>query len=405
MFRSKSCDSPLDMKRLSVTDRRNYPPLVRRRVKIDEEDFEGIDYPDLDTAQTGNSHLSSIPNYHGRKVEKALPTACLFVASLCTNKTDEQLSASVYSVFQKYGELLNVKVFRDLKQRPFSFVQFKNHQDADKAFIEAAGTALHGRKIRIEKAKVNRTIYVSKIKDLSEEQLRKVFEQFGEIEDFQVLRDYATGESRGSVFVKYCYREDAMLALQACRLKFDWSVEWSTNLEKSEGLRDPYSIFIGKVDLSVTREMIEQKFGEFGKITDLHTVGESKGLKSIFVQYDNIESPKMAIKLMNGQVFCKRIIKVEFKEIYSTVEEKVAGWVWTEDQLFMNDMDFILSPAPRKLQVSPKHIIKPKSIGLFQFDEEYEGENLDSACQELWEIVGPRCVQQNCSRQPASFAC
>ncbi|KAJ3315804.1 hypothetical protein HDV04_000011 [Boothiomyces sp. JEL0838] len=75
------------------------------------------------------------------------------------------------------------------------------------------------------------------------------------------------------------------------------------------------------------------------------------------------------------------------------------------DHLFMNDMDFILSPAPRKLQVSPKSIIKPKSIGLFQFDEDYEGENLDSACQELWEIVGPRCVQQNCSRQPASFAC
>ncbi|KAJ3253876.1 hypothetical protein HK103_007676 [Boothiomyces macroporosus] len=326
MFRSKSWDSPLDMKRLSMTDRRNYPPLLRRRVKIEEEDLvDAFDQLDTDGAQPINAPSSTALVYYGNKVEKALPTACLFVASLCINKTDEQLSASVYSIFKKYGELLNIKVLRDLKQRPFSFVQFKNHQDADRAFVEAAGTVLHGRKIRIEKAKVNRTIYASRIKDMNEEQLRSVFEQFGEIEDLQVLRDYATGDSKGSVFVKYCYREDA-----ACKVKYDWVVEWSNNLEKADRQRDPYSIFVGKLDLSVTKEVLQQKFSEFGKIVECQFLGESKGLKSSFIQYESAESVKTAIKLMNGQVFCKRIIKVEYKEIHNAYEANVSGWVWTE---------------------------------------------------------------------------
>ncbi|KAJ3270189.1 hypothetical protein HDV01_000468 [Terramyces sp. JEL0728] len=165
MFRSKSTGSRLNRPRLSMADRRNYPPLVRR-VRIAKDLIDDFEQMGLNTSENiGNYSNESIGNY-----------------SLESTPTDEQLCSSVSLVFKKYGELLNVKVLRDLKQRPFSFVQFKTHQDADRAYAEAAGTILHGRKIRIEKAKVNRTIYVSKIKDLSEQQIHSVFEQFGEIE-------------------------------------------------------------------------------------------------------------------------------------------------------------------------------------------------------------------------------
>lgn len=56
---------------------------------------------------------------------KGLPQACLFVASLSSARTDAQLQESVTEHFQKWGNILNVKVLKDWMQRPFAFVQFE----------------------------------------------------------------------------------------------------------------------------------------------------------------------------------------------------------------------------------------------------------------------------------------
>jgi hypothetical protein len=45
--------------------------------------------------------------------------------SLAAIRTDEQLKESVTQHFSKWGTLLDVKVFRDSQQRPYSFVQFE----------------------------------------------------------------------------------------------------------------------------------------------------------------------------------------------------------------------------------------------------------------------------------------
>ncbi|KAG4303055.1 hypothetical protein PCK1_000721 [Pneumocystis canis] len=79
------------------------------------------------------------------------PAACLFVASLSSSRTDEQLCISVTNHFRKWGNLLNVKVLKDWMQRPYSFVQFENFDDAKRALREAHNTVIDGRHIRVEK--------------------------------------------------------------------------------------------------------------------------------------------------------------------------------------------------------------------------------------------------------------
>jgi hypothetical protein len=55
---------------------------------------------------------------------KGEPEACLFVASLNAQRSDEQLTESVTRHFIKWGSLMGVKVMKDWMNRPYAFVQF-----------------------------------------------------------------------------------------------------------------------------------------------------------------------------------------------------------------------------------------------------------------------------------------
>jgi RNA recognition motif-containing protein len=59
---------------------------------------------------------------------------------------------------------LNVKVLKDGANRPFSFVQYTTAQEAGYALQQAQNASLDGRMIRVERARVNRTLYVTKEK-------------------------------------------------------------------------------------------------------------------------------------------------------------------------------------------------------------------------------------------------
>jgi len=64
----------------------------------------------------------------------------------------------------QWGTLLNVKVLKDWANRPFSFVQYATAQEATYALSQCQKSILDGRMIRVERARVNRTLYISKEK-------------------------------------------------------------------------------------------------------------------------------------------------------------------------------------------------------------------------------------------------
>jgi hypothetical protein len=93
------------------------------------------------------------------------PSACIFVASLNAQKTDEQLKESVSSAFTTFGSILDLKVMRDNQGRPYAFVQYEHEE----AIMVGHNQLLDGRPVRVEQARVNRTLFVNKYgRDLTE---------------------------------------------------------------------------------------------------------------------------------------------------------------------------------------------------------------------------------------------
>ncbi|KAJ3351104.1 hypothetical protein HDU91_006164 [Kappamyces sp. JEL0680] len=172
------------------------------------------------------------------------------------------------------GPVMYVSIHRDYYSRPYSFVQFYA------ALVGAQGTFILGRPIRLEPAKVNRTIFISKIpRDLVEDDIREILGKYGPLEDLKMLREGIYGSFKGCLFVKYLYREDAILATLGLAQAYNWLTEWASNRERHShpiSQLDKSSIFVGKLPLHVTKQDLEQVFSQYGAIAKTVLVQRGK---------------------------------------------------------------------------------------------------------------------------------
>lgn len=170
---------------------------------------------------------------------------------------------SVTKVFEEFGDLVNVKVLVDWANRPYAFVQYNDPEDALNAIKKAQNIVLDGRRIRIEHARVVRTLFLAKFsRQATKEDMMGILSHFGEVEDINVLKNYRTGQSKGCGFVKFKYREDAIYAFQTLRQHSKWVVEWASNNETTDNfvghhpprkpIVDPYCIFVGNLAPNIT---------------------------------------------------------------------------------------------------------------------------------------------------------
>lgn len=104
------------------------------------------------------------------------------------------MMGSVTHMFEEYGDLLDVKVLRDWQGRPFAFCQYHTVIDAKHALVEAHDRILDGRHVRVEQARVNRTLFFAKYdKSLPDQVVHSILEEYGPIEDVSLLQNYSTG--------------------------------------------------------------------------------------------------------------------------------------------------------------------------------------------------------------------
>ncbi|KAG0041339.1 hypothetical protein BGZ83_001968 [Gryganskiella cystojenkinii] len=254
------------------------------------------------------------------------PEACLFVASLSSARTDGELHRSVTDHFGQWGGLLNVKVLKDWMQRPYSFVQFERVDDARRALVEAQNTVLDGRPIRIEQARVNRTLFIQKFpRETTEEEMRECLGQFGPLEKVNIFHDRgATARFKRYAFAKFSYRDDAILAFVTLKTTSNWVVEWASNLIQQNPIIKE-AVFVGQLNFHlITEERLLDRFGEYGKITRLNlfkkpSVRTISGLDRpatafAFIEYDNERSASRAIELTDGTEFLGKRIHTEYRE-------------------------------------------------------------------------------------------
>ncbi|KAJ3104952.1 hypothetical protein HDU97_008700 [Phlyctochytrium planicorne] len=248
---------------------------------------------------------------------KGLPQACLFVASLSSARTDEQLFKSVSEHVVKWGSLANVKVLKDWMGRPYAFVQFENINDAKRALVEAHNTVVDNRHIRVEQARVNRTLFIAKFNRTAAENVRDVLEEYGPVEDLTLLQNYQTGKSKGCGFVKYCFREDAIKAFLGLR-QSRWVVEWATNLDRDNIEVDLRSIFVGQLNQTmITPDLLQERFGAYGEIESLQLVNKypfDTRPAFAFIKYVDEASAEKAVVDENAKQWLDRTIRVQYRE-------------------------------------------------------------------------------------------
>lgn len=119
-----------------------------------------------------------------------------------------------------------------------------------------------------------------------------------------------------------------MLTFQLLRRDSSYLVEWAQNLDKEAGPFsavpiDRYSIFVGQLNIdAVTREGLEEKFGRYGKIVEIHLVNKrtptAQGLRPAFafIRFEDEQAAIKAVSQENGSVYLDQTIRVQHREMH-----------------------------------------------------------------------------------------
>ncbi|KAF8941539.1 hypothetical protein BGZ58_006942 [Dissophora ornata] len=182
-------------------------------------------------------------------------------------------------------------------------------EDAQKAMAEAQNTIVDGRHIRIEQARVNRTLFILRFgRTTTEQNLLDVLEQYGQVEDVSIFNDLGPARNRRYAFAKFAYRDDAIRAFMSLRSISKWTVEWAPNLSDQNQI-DRESIFVGQLNADLATETtLHERFQGYGNIRHVHLVkrnkpGTSRSIAFAFIEFGDEQSARRAIEHEAGPYY------------------------------------------------------------------------------------------------------
>jgi len=169
----------------------------------------------------------------------------LFIGGLDHRTTDETLK----SHFEKFGEIVDVIVMKDpqtKRSRGFGFVAFSQSYMVDEA-QKARPHNIDGRDVDTKRAvprdqigKVetgsSKKLFIGGIKDLTEDDIRDAFGQYGEVSSVAVPTDRETGNKRGFAFVEFTDNDSADKAVLQARLMI---LDTEVDVRKARGKEAP----------------------------------------------------------------------------------------------------------------------------------------------------------------------
>ncbi|GCB63037.1 hypothetical protein scyTo_0011557 [Scyliorhinus torazame] len=225
----------------------------------------------------------------------------LYVGNLSRDVTE----ALILQLFSQIGPCKSCKMIVETGNDPYCFVEFYEHRHA-----AAALAAMNGRKIMGKEVKVNwATTPSSQKKDTSNhfhvfvgdlspeittEDIKAAFAPFGRISDARVVKDLATGKSKGYGFVSF-YNKWVTSTKQ---LSYEEVVNQSSPSN--------CTVYCGGIAVGLTEQLMRQTFSPFGQIMEIRVFPE-KGYS--FVRFSSHESAAHAIVSVNGTTIEGHIVK------------------------------------------------------------------------------------------------
>lgn len=252
-------------------------------------------------------------------------TTSLYVGDLDVNVTDSQL----YDLFNQLGQVVSVRVCRDLTTRRslgYGYVNYSNPQDAARALDVLNFTPLNNRPIRIMyshrdpsiRKSGQGNIFIKNLdKAIDHKALHDTFSTFGSILSCKVAVD-GSGQSKGYGFVQFDSEEAAQKAIEKLNgmLLNDKQVYVGPFLRKQErettADRAKFNnVFVKNLSETTTDDELKQIFGEFGTITSAVVMRDGDGKSKCFgfVNFESTDDAARAVEALNGK-------KMDEKEWY-----------------------------------------------------------------------------------------
>ncbi|KAH6782228.1 binding protein 2 [Perilla frutescens var. hirtella] len=252
-------------------------------------------------------------------------TTSLYVGDLDFNVTDSQL----YDLFNQVGQVVSVRVCRDLSTRRslgYGYVNYNNPQDAARALEVLNFTPLNNKSIRIMyshrdpsiRKSGSANIFIKNLdKTIDNKALHDTFSSFGNILSCKIATDI-NGMSKGYGFVQFENEESAQNAIDKLNgmLMNDKQVFVGPFLRKQE--RDTTSnkvkfnnVFVKNLAESTTDDDLKNTFGEYGTITSAVVMRDADGKSRCFgfVNFEDADDAAKAVEALNGK-------KIDEKEWY-----------------------------------------------------------------------------------------
>ncbi|CAG9577871.1 putative RNA-binding protein [Leishmania major strain Friedlin] len=112
---------------------------------------------------------------------------------------------------------------------------------------------------------------------VTEDDMRKLFEQYGTIMSFALMRDIHTGESLGTAFVRYSTHDEASAAMAALDgrelygrpISIQWAKREHDSTPCGDARRKIRKLFVRNIPLDVTARHLRQIFSKFGSISNV----------------------------------------------------------------------------------------------------------------------------------------
>ncbi|KAK3010112.1 hypothetical protein RJ639_010711 [Escallonia herrerae] len=275
----------------------------------------------------------------------AAAPASLYVGDLHHDVTDGQL----FDAFSEFKSLSSVRVCRDSttgRSLCYGYVNLISPQDGADIFlvffcrnadrclwnsiraIEVKNhSTLNGKTIRVtwshRDPDARRSgignVFVKNLSDsVDNVKVQELFQKFGNILSCKVAM-FEDGKSKGYGFVQFESEESANAAIEELNgtIFEDKQMYVGKFVKKSDRiLPSPdakyTNLYMKKLDLDVTEELLKEKFSEFGKIVSLVVSKDENGASRGFgfVNFDSPDNARRALEAMNGLQLGSKVLYV-----------------------------------------------------------------------------------------------